>query len=61
MTRVRLLPEAEDDLSEAAEFLERRVDELGFDLIAEVEHAIARLEETRTWARTSSAACASCA
>ncbi len=45
MTPVRLLLEAEDDLSEAAAFLEERVQGLGVDLTVEVEHAIARLEE----------------
>jgi plasmid stabilization system protein ParE len=42
---VRLLLEAEDDLAEAAAFLEERVDGLGVDLTVEVEHAISRLEE----------------
>lgn len=43
--RVRLLPEAEDDLSEAAAFLEQRVVGLGIRLVADVESAFARLEE----------------
>jgi plasmid stabilization system protein ParE len=47
LTPVRLLLEAEDDLSEAAAFLEERVEGLGVDLTAEVEHAISRLEENR--------------
>jgi plasmid stabilization system protein ParE len=42
---VRLLPEAEDDLAEAAVFLEGRVPGLGERLTAEVEHAIERLRE----------------
>lgn len=45
MIPVRLLLEAEDDLAEAAAFLEKRVTGLGVDLTAEVEHAINRLEE----------------
>ncbi len=45
MIPVRLLLEAEDDLTEAASFLEERVDGLGVDLTVEVEHANARLEE----------------
>jgi toxin ParE1/3/4 len=44
LIHVRLLPEAEDDLSEAAAFLEARVDGLGVDLTGEVEHALLRLE-----------------
>lgn len=45
MTPVRLLLEAEGDLSEASAFLEERVEGLGVDLTVEVGHAIARLEE----------------
>jgi hypothetical protein len=48
LTHVRLLLEAEDDLAEAAAFLEERVVGLGVDLTAEVEHALARLGRTRT-------------
>ncbi|WP_414682950.1 type II toxin-antitoxin system RelE/ParE family toxin [Longimicrobium sp.] len=42
---VRLLLEAEDDLDEAAAFLEQRVPGLGRALVEEVERALARLEE----------------
>ena len=45
MTEVVLLPEAEEDLSEAAAFLERRVPGLGDRLVAEVESALGRLAE----------------
>lgn len=45
MTRVRLLAEAEEDLSEAAAFLERRVEGLGERLAEAVEAALERLEE----------------
>lgn len=45
MTEVVLLPEAEEDLSDAAAFLEQRVDGLGDRLVAEVEHALDRLAE----------------
>ena len=45
MIPVRLLLEAEDDLAEAAAFLEERVEGLGVDLTVEVEHAISRPEE----------------
>ncbi len=43
MTRVVLLPEAEDDLAEAALFLEQRVAGLGDGLVVEVERSLARL------------------
>jgi toxin ParE1/3/4 len=45
VTEVVLLPEAEEDLSEAAAFLERRVPGLGDRLVTEVEHALGRLAE----------------
>ena len=45
MTPVVLLPDAEDELADAAEFLEQRVLGLGERLTAEVEHALGRLAE----------------
>jgi toxin ParE1/3/4 len=45
LTEVRLVAEAEDDLAEAAAFLEGRVAGLGIRLAGEVEHAIERLRE----------------
>ncbi len=45
MIEVVLLPEAEEDLSDAATFLERRVPGLGDRLTAEVEYALGRLAE----------------
>lgn len=43
MIEVVLLPEAEDDVSDAAAFLEQRVPGLGERLVGEVERALARL------------------
>jgi plasmid stabilization system protein ParE len=40
-----LLPEAEEDLAEAALFLEQRVTGLGDGLVAEVERSLARLAQ----------------
>ena len=45
MIEVLLLPEAEEDLSDAAAFLERRVRGLGDRLVAEVEYALERVAE----------------
>ncbi|HEX2092437.1 MAG TPA: type II toxin-antitoxin system RelE/ParE family toxin [Longimicrobiaceae bacterium] len=45
MIDVVLLPEAEEDLSDTAAFLERRVPGLGDRLVAEVEYALGRLAE----------------
>jgi toxin ParE1/3/4 len=45
VTEVVLLPEAEEDLSEAAAFLERRVAGLGDRLVAGVEDTLGRLAE----------------
>lgn len=45
MMDVRLLPEAEFDLAEAALFLEHRAAGLGDSLVAEVENAIRRVQE----------------
>lgn len=45
MTEVVLLAEAEEDLSDAAAFLEKRVPGLGDRLVAGVEHALGRLAE----------------
>lgn len=45
MTEVRLLPEAEFDLAQAAIFLETRVPGLGADFTAQADSAIDRLRE----------------
>jgi hypothetical protein len=43
VTEVRILPEAEDDISEAAEFYNGRVHHLGVRFVVAVEMAIHRL------------------
>ena len=43
--QVRLLREAEEDLAEAAAFLDQRVHGLGSRFVCEVEHALDRLAE----------------
>jgi plasmid stabilization system protein ParE len=43
VTKVVLLPEAEEDLAEAALFLEQRVTGLGDGLVMEVERSLVRL------------------
>jgi toxin ParE1/3/4 len=45
MTAVRLLPEAEFDIAEAAMYLEARVPGLGSRLADQVDHAIQILQE----------------
>jgi plasmid stabilization system protein ParE len=45
VTRVVLLPEAEEDLAEAALFLEHRVAGLGDGLVVEVERSLTRLAQ----------------